>query len=299
MKYCNHGYTSIIDVLLSMKYCYHRRISVIDVLQSWIYRKQMFKPCLPMDKQPVFFCVCSQKGGVGKSTFTILLASWLHYALGRDVLVVDCDAPQWSIVAQRERELDVLERNDRYKLMMVRLFKRTGRKIWPVVRSTPDEGLQAARAYLAAGDREADFVLLDLPGTVAAPGIFRLLAQLDHLFIPLKADKLVLESALSFARAVDERLVHNDAHRLKGLHLFWTMVDRRERTPLYESYGKAFAAFRLPVLQTQVPYRSRFSKEILDTSGAVGRSTLFPADRAFAADAALDALAAEILSLME
>ena len=32
---------------------------------------------------------------------------------------------------------------------------------------------------------------------------------------------------------------------------------------------------------------------------AVGRSTLFPADRAFAADAALDALAAEILSLME
>ena len=181
-----------------------------------------------MDKQPVFFCVCSQKGGVGKSTFTILLASWLHYALGRDVLVVDCDAPQWSIVAQRERELDVLERNDRYKLMMVRLFKRTGRKIWPVVRSTPEEGLQAAHAYLAAGDREADFVLLDLPGTVAAPGIFRLLARLDHLFIPLKADKLVLESALSFAGAVDERLVHNDAHRLTGLHLFWTMVDWRE-----------------------------------------------------------------------
>ena len=88
-------------------------------------------------------------------------------------------------------------------------------------------------------------------------------------------------------------------YKRQGLHLFWTMVDRRERTPLYESYGKAFAAFRLPVLQTQVPYRSRFSKEILDTSGAVGRSTLFPADRAFAADAALDALAAEILSLME
>ena len=183
-----------------------------------------------MDKQPVFFCVCSQKGGVGKSTFTILLASWLHYALGRDVLVVDCDAPQWSIVAQRERELDVLERNDRYKLMMVRLFKRTGRKIWPVVRSTPDEGLQAARAYLAAGDREADFVLLDLPGTVAAPGIFRLLAQLDHLFIPLKADKLVLESALSFARAVDERLPRQGRdRRRRDCSQGWQRRDRSER----------------------------------------------------------------------
>lgn len=78
--------------------------------------------------------------------------------------------------------------------MMVRLFKRTGRKIWPVVRSTPDEGLQAARAYLAAGDREADFVLLDLPGTVAAPGIFRLLAQPGSSVHSLKADKLVLEA---------------------------------------------------------------------------------------------------------
>ena len=205
-----------------------------------------------MDKQPVFFCVCSQKGGVGKSTFTILLASWLHYALGRDVLVVDCDAPQWSIVAQRERELDVLERNDRYKLMMVRLFKRTGRKIWPVVRSTPEEGLQAAHAYLAAGDREADFVLLDLPGTVAAPGIFRLLARLDHLFIPLKADKLVLESALSFARAVDEQLVHNDALRLTGLHLFKSEdgtavfcfeLDEEERKKIAET-GELWVALR-------------------------------------------------------
>lgn len=104
-----------------------------------------------MDKQPVFFCVCSQKGGVGKSTITILLASWLHYALGRDVLVVDCDAPQWSIVAQRERELDVLERNDRYKLMMVRLFKRTGLFYWcakipkPNLHSNPDAALTTVK----------------------------------------------------------------------------------------------------------------------------------------------------------
>ena len=49
---------------------------------------------IPMKEKNVFFSVCSQKGGVGKSTFTVLLASWLHYVLGRDVLVVDCDAPQ-------------------------------------------------------------------------------------------------------------------------------------------------------------------------------------------------------------
>ena len=35
--------------------------------------------------------VCNQKGSVGKSTFTVLLASCLHYTIGHDVLVVDCD----------------------------------------------------------------------------------------------------------------------------------------------------------------------------------------------------------------
>ncbi len=45
-----------------------------------------------MENTPVSIAVCNQKGGVGKSTFTVLLASHLHYTLQRDVLVVDCDA---------------------------------------------------------------------------------------------------------------------------------------------------------------------------------------------------------------
>ncbi len=36
----------------------------------------------------------TQKGGVGKSTMTSLLASVLHYRLGYNVLIMDCDFPQ-------------------------------------------------------------------------------------------------------------------------------------------------------------------------------------------------------------
>ncbi len=60
--------------------------------------------------------VCNQKGGVGKSTFTVLIASYLHYNMGHDVLVMDCDYPQWSIHAQRERELhDVMPKPKHWK----------------------------------------------------------------------------------------------------------------------------------------------------------------------------------------
>ena len=37
------------------------------------------------------FALANQKGGVGKSAFTVLLASCLHHTVGHDVLVVDCD----------------------------------------------------------------------------------------------------------------------------------------------------------------------------------------------------------------
>ena len=76
-----------------------------------------------MENTPVSIAVCNQKGGVGKSTFTVLLASYLHYTLQRDVLVVDCDYPQWSIYTQRTRELEILNLSDYYKLMVARQFK--------------------------------------------------------------------------------------------------------------------------------------------------------------------------------
>ena len=50
-------------------------------------------------KKTLFVSFATQKGGVGKSTFTIYAASWLHYVKGLNVAVVDCDYPQHSIVA--------------------------------------------------------------------------------------------------------------------------------------------------------------------------------------------------------
>lgn len=47
--------------------------------------------------------ICNQKGGVGKSSLTVLLASYLHYTLGHDVLVMDCDiSPMVRSCAARE-----------------------------------------------------------------------------------------------------------------------------------------------------------------------------------------------------
>ena len=44
-----------------------------------------------MDKKPISISFANQKGGIGKSTLTILAASWLRYVRGLNVL--------WSWIA--------------------------------------------------------------------------------------------------------------------------------------------------------------------------------------------------------
>ena len=57
----------------------------------------------------------TQKGGAGKTTLTVLAASYLHYVKGFNVAVIDCDYPQHSIVEMRERDLKLALEDEHYK----------------------------------------------------------------------------------------------------------------------------------------------------------------------------------------
>ena len=56
-----------------------------------------------MKKNPLFVAVSNQKGGVGKSTMLITLASLLNYSMGKNVAIVDCDATQRSLFNLRRQ----------------------------------------------------------------------------------------------------------------------------------------------------------------------------------------------------
>ena len=58
-----------------------------------------------MNKRPILVAFSNQKGGVGKSTVTAVLASYFNYVRGLKVAVVDCDYPQFSLEKLRGRDL--------------------------------------------------------------------------------------------------------------------------------------------------------------------------------------------------
>ena len=63
-----------------------------------------------MKKNPLFVAVSNQKGGVGKSTMLITLASLLNYSMGKNVAIVDCDSTQRSLFNLRERDMEMVDR---------------------------------------------------------------------------------------------------------------------------------------------------------------------------------------------
>ena len=65
--------------------------------------------------------------------------------------------------------------------------------------STPERALTDVDRQLGMLREPVDFVLFDLPGTVGTPGVLRTLSAIDRIFVPMKADRYVMESTLAFA----------------------------------------------------------------------------------------------------
>ena len=98
-------------------------------------------------EKELLVAIASQKGGVGKSVFTVLLASVLHYRKDVRVAVVDCDSPQHSIALMRERDMENVMKNDDLKVNLYRQYERIRKPAYPVIKSDPEKGVEDLRRY--------------------------------------------------------------------------------------------------------------------------------------------------------
>ena len=247
-----------------------------------------------MKSKTLFVAFSTQKGGVGKTTFTVLAASYLHYLKGYNVAVVDCDYPQHSITTMRKRDSELVNNNQNYKMLAYKQFKTLNKKAYPVLCATPEDAIETATDYIKNETDETDIVFFDLPGTVNSEGVISSLAAMDYIFTPITADRVVLESTLSFAMTIDSLLVQNSEFNLKGLHLFWNQVDKRERTDLYEVYEQTINALELNLMTTYIPDTKRYKKEMFGEKTSIFRSTLFPAHKRLMRGSNLEELITEI-----
>ena len=75
-----------------------------------------------------------------------------------------------------------------------------------------------------------------------------------------------------------DNLMTTGPAKTKGLYLFWTMVDGREKNGLYDLYGDVIAEMGLPVLSTRLPDSRSSGATSRKSARACSASTIFPMD---------------------
>lgn len=242
-----------------------------------------------------FITFSSQKGGVGKSTFTTLIASLLHYRMGYNVVVFDCDYPQHSLWQMRERDKKAVMESELLKRLAHRQFSTINKKAYPVLLSRAENTLRDAGAFLQESAAPLDVVFFDLPGTVNSAGILKTLAGMNHIFTPITADRVVMESTLTFTDALTNVLMKQGQTSIETVRLFWNQVDGREKSHLYQTYGSIIKEVGLQVMDTRIADSKRFRKESEAATKTIFRSTLLPPDERLMKACGLDLFISEFL----
>ncbi len=175
---------------------------------------------------------------------------------------------------------------------------RIGKRAYPIVGSRPGNAIETVRPFVESAT-PPDFIFFDLTGTVNNLDLIRTVATMDYIFCPIAADRFIMESSLKYAGVINDTLITTGKSNIKGIRLLWNMVDKREKTDLYDIYDKVIAGMGLEVLDTSLPDSKRFRKETAAERKAVFRSTAFPADKILVRGSNLDKLVDEILGIIK
>jgi chromosome partitioning protein len=120
----------------------------------------------------------NQKGGVGKSTLTVLSGNYLSLARDWPVTIIDMDYQQ--SISQKFEKAKVLENDEPYDVLPANL-----------------ESFPMLSNVLTKNKKDA--ILIDLPGKLDDDGLIPVFGSADLVICPFAYDEFTFESTVLFA----------------------------------------------------------------------------------------------------
>ncbi len=214
--------------------------------------------------------VHTSKGGMGKSTLTVILASYLAYVARQRVIIFDCDPPQHSIADLREEEeagLIMLAQayaslsdaelaakgqpytsaNDQATFERYRYNRLHGIQAYYPVHPLPFSAL--SELDMARVREDFDYIFLDMGGQFNA-GILHALAQTDMLLVPFTTQQVDVNASIQYVGAIIDYAVRRQLPDYLTIRCFWnkykfTFARRAEALEAY--FATLFRNDTLPV----------------------------------------------------
>ena len=221
--------------------------------------------------------IFNEKGGVGKTTLTALMASFLAYSKGKKVCVLDFDHPSYHLMNLRRSELEIAK-DPRSPLASWLQSHPVGVEPYDIFSFPPGPGgkyspfdIFTSLDNVFADDY--DYFFFDFPGLFTEGEPVSLLAAngyIDYVAIPIDTDVQSRQSALVVADALTREGI--------PLCLFWnrvTLTEARGDGERFRRGAAPFYDFGFDVMQEKVRDIRKLSREPSEI--AFIRSTLcFP-----------------------
>lgn len=205
----------------------------------------------------------SAKGGTGKTTFNMSMASFLKYHLGKAVIVLDADTPEYNLYNSRVRELD-------YKRKNGGIDESALYPVWKVLDVTP-EGIESLAGKLDALRGSVDYVLIDFPGSCVKDDAIWTFARrgvLDLVVIPVDMDPMVLASALQLAEIF--------THTGQKVLLFFNKVHGKIPSEKYDAVAELFRSRGFRMSGSRIKNALAMSRDAESGSNFLRSTICFP-----------------------
>lgn len=249
--------------------------------------------------EPIYVAFATQKGGVGKSTLTALVASYLYYVEGVEVVAVDCDSSQHSMNVYREHDLLVTKENPALARTMHKFYSQFNRPAYTILLTSPKEALEVVDEYIEK-ETMPQVVFFDITGTINNIDIVSLVANMDYIFVPLTTETGEMASSINFATNVLNKMVTTGDTNIKGLHLVWNKISTRDKTRVCDVIDRHVAKLGLESLETVLPKSSKYEKDGRELGkGGIFRSTMLPPDKKLLKGSNLEELVKEIRGIIK
>jgi len=188
-----------------------------------------------------------EKGGCGKTTLNIILATNLYHLYQKKVVLIDMDNPQYSVYKKRKRDL--------------RQMGPTEIPIFPVERATVETLGPLIKKYYGS----VDFIIVDFPGNLNEEMV-RGLLYVEHIFIPFFLDELEIDSTAVFYRTLERNYLQNENRVLRSVNLFFNryeLVKVNKFDAVRRTLAKAGMPMMEHVVMERTVYRERYRNTLI------------------------------------
>ncbi len=228
----------------------------------------------------------SVKGGTGKTTFNMLLTSFLGHNLRKKVLVLDFDRPEYNLFNTYQREIEhIKESGESIDMDYITV---------EAIEDVSSGAVSALAQRISLLEGSFDYVIMDFPGSFNKEDAVAQMATarvIDLFVIPVEIDGMHIASAKSLATLFRE-------FGLKSF-LFFNKVHGKDKEEIYEGLEEWFNENNLQISKHRIKNSLAMRRD--SDSGAIYTRSIvsFPAKAIRAMNPAIMNLLNEVVSNVE